>query len=182
MGDYVKGLVFNLLEEVVSAEYGAETWDQLLDAAGTDGVYTSLGNYPDEELVRLVSAASAALDTPADDVVRWFGRRTMPLFAQRYPALFERHTSVRTFALTLNEVIHPEVRKLYPGAITPEFTFATTRADGLVMEYRSPRQLCAFAEGLLYGAADHFAQTITVKQPVCVRHGDDHCVLDLVIE
>jgi hypothetical protein len=38
----VKGIVYNLLEEVVSAEHGEDTWDVLVDAAGVDGIYTSL--------------------------------------------------------------------------------------------------------------------------------------------
>ena len=38
----MKGIVFNLLEEVVTEAYGADAWDSLLDAAGLDGAYTSL--------------------------------------------------------------------------------------------------------------------------------------------
>jgi hypothetical protein len=52
----MKGIVFNLLEEVVRRAYGEDTWDTLLEAAGLDGVYTSLGNYPHEELLQLVTA------------------------------------------------------------------------------------------------------------------------------
>src|SRR5690348_13967944 len=113
----MKGIVFNLLEQIVTAEHGDETWEALLDASGLDGAYTSLGSYPDEDLFALVGAASAALDTPADAVVRWFGRSAMPLFAERYPQLFAEHAGTRSFVLTLNDIIHPEVRKLYPGAI-----------------------------------------------------------------
>ena len=47
----------------------------------------------------------------------------MPLFAVRYPQFFEPHDCTRSFVLTLNDIIHPEVRKLYPGADVPEFDF-----------------------------------------------------------
>lgn len=50
----IKGIVFNLLEEIVSEQHGPDTWDALLDATEVDGSYTSLGNYPDEELLALV--------------------------------------------------------------------------------------------------------------------------------
>ena len=46
----MKGIIFNLLEEVVTQAHGEEVWDQLLDAAQVDGAFTSLGNYPDEDL------------------------------------------------------------------------------------------------------------------------------------
>jgi hypothetical protein len=174
----VRGVVYNLLERLVVRDFGEDTWDALLDASELDGVYTSLGSYPDEDLEKLVSAAASALAMPADDVVVWFGRNALPLFARRYPQLFEPHASTRSFVLTLNDIIHPEVRKLYPGADVPEFDFEL-RDDVLVMGYRSPRKLCSFAEGLLLGAADHYGEHLTVEQPSCMKRGDSQCALEL---
>jgi hypothetical protein len=174
----VKGVVFNLLEQLVARDFGEDTWDGLLAASDLDGVYTSLGSYPDEDLMKLVSAATDALDMPADDVVRWFGRNALPLFAVHYPQLFEPHDSTRSFVLTLNDIIHPEVRKLYPGADVPEFDFEV-REGVLVMGYRSPRKLCSFAEGLLLGAADHYGEQVTIEQPSCMKRGDDQCVIEI---
>src|SRR5258707_15404930 len=112
----MKGIIFNLLEEVVTQQYGESTWEKLLDAAQIDGAFTSLGNYPDEHLFKLVAAASAALHQPPNEIVRWFGNRAIPLLARKYPAFFQKHRSTQAFLLTLNSIIHPEVRKLYPGA------------------------------------------------------------------
>ena len=50
----MKGVVFNLLEEVVTERHGDAVWDTLLDASGLVGSYTSLGSYPDEEMEKLV--------------------------------------------------------------------------------------------------------------------------------
>jgi len=174
----MKGVVFNLLEQLVARDFGEDTWDALLDASRLDGVYTSLGSYPDEDLVKLVSAASEALAMPADDVVSWLGRNALPLFAGYYPQLFEPHDCTRSFVLTLNDIIHPEVRKLYPGADVPEFDFKS-RDGVLVMGYRSPRKLCSFAEGLLLGAGDHYGERLTIEQPLCMKRGDDQCVLEI---
>lgn len=175
----MKGIVFNLLEEIVVREHGEDTWEVLLDSAGLDGVYTSLGNYPDADLMALVVAASDALGLPPDDIVRWFGRNALPLLAVRYPALFEPHGDARAFVLTLNEIIHPEVRKLYPGAETPAFGFDASQPGKLTMDYRSSRRLCAFAEGLLLGAGDHFGQTVEIDQPLCMNRGDDRCLIEI---
>ena len=46
------------------------------------------------------------------------------------------------------------------------------------MGYRSPRKMCSFAEGLLLGAADHFAERLTIEQPFCMKRGDPQCVLE----
>jgi len=174
----VKGIVFNLLEQVVARDFGEDTWDALLEESGLDGVYTSLGSYPDDDLRKLVSAASGPLSLPPNDVISWFGRNALPLFAERYPQLFEPHASARSFVLTLNDIIHPEVRKLYPGIDVPEFDFGV-RDELLVMEYRSPRKLCAFAEGLLLGTADHYGERLTIEQPSCMLRGDDRCVIEI---
>lgn len=171
----MKGIVFNLLEESVSAEFGDATWDRLLDDAGLDGAYTSLGSYDDAEIVRLVAVASAALGIPEEDVLRWFGRRAMPLLAKRYPAFFSNHPNTRSFLLTLNNIIHPEVRKLYPGASPPVFDFGTADNDRMVIGYNSARRLCALAEGFMQGAAVHYGEQADITQPECMHHGAAKC-------
>jgi hypothetical protein len=171
----VKGIIFNLVEEVVTDRYGEDTWDALLDAAGLDGSYTSLGSYADEELFRLVEAASAALGVPAGDVVRQLGEGAIPLLVDRYPGFFENFTSAQDFLLTLNDIIHPEVRKLYPGAEVPDFDFDVSEDGVLVIGYRSPRRLCALAEGFIIGAARHYGEHVEVSQSQCLLHGDEQC-------
>ena len=175
----MKGIVFNLLEEVVSREYGEDTWDDLLEEAGLDGSYTSLGNYDDQQLLALVGAASEKIGLPAGDVVRWYGRSAFPALAGRFQPLLEPHEGVRSFALALNDIIHPEVRKLYPGATPPTFTFDTSSEERLVMGYDSERRMCAFAEGLLLGAGDYFQETVTIEQPECMHKGDERCRLEI---
>lgn len=175
----MKGLVFNLLEDLVRRDHGDAAWDALLDASGVSGVYTSLGNYPDADLYRLVGAASQALGADAADIVRWFGREALPLLAARVPEVFRPHTSTRAFVLTLNDIIHPEVRKLYPGADVPDFDFETSDSGHLRMTYRSHRRLCTFAEGLIEGAARYYGERVEIAQPMCMHRGDAACVLDI---
>lgn len=173
----MKGIVFNLVEELVSREHGEATWDTLLEAADLDGSYTALGNYPDEDLGKLVAGALAALNKPSDVIIRWFGRNALPLLHRRYPEFFEPHGSARDFLLTLNDIIHPEVRKLYPGADVPVFVFDTPSDDVLVMGYRSLRKLCSLAEGFIEGAADHFGEEVEIEQSQCMNRGDHECVI-----
>lgn len=173
----MKGVIFNLAEEVVVGAYGEDTWDALLDAAGLDGSYTSLGSYPDEHLFAIVGAASSLLGVPAHSVVRTIGEGAMPLLADRYPVFFTPHTSTRSFLLTLNEIIHSEVRKLYPGADVPEFQFDDSDPERLLITYQSARKLCALAEGFIVGAARHYGQTASIDQPVCMHRGAEACVL-----
>jgi Haem-NO-binding len=175
----MKGIVFNLLERAVSDRYGEDVWDSILDAAAVDGAYTAVGTYPHEQLGAIVAAASKALDVPPDDLIRWFGRAAMPMLAEQYPAFFEGHSDTRSFLLTLNDVIHPEVRKLFPGAYAPSFEFDTSVEDELGLSYISHRNLCAFAEGLIEGAADRYGEDVFIEQTSCTQRGDPSCVIHI---
>ena len=174
----MKGVVFNLLEGVVGRHYGPDVWDDLLDAAGLSGSYTSLGSYPDDDIERLVAAAASALSLTRADVLKWFGAEAMADLAKIYPVFFEAHSTTRPFILSVNSIIHPEVRKLYAGAGCPHFLFSE-HEGALVMEYHSPRQLCALVEGFAQGASAHYGETLVFEHHRCVEAGDKNCVFHL---
>ena len=183
----MKGVIFNLLEEVVVSAHGDQAWDDLLDAAGLDGVYTSLGSYDDTDMQRLVSAAGGrAVDVRrrGSPLVRAAGD---PHMVKRWPDYFTAHQHTVPFLRSLNSVIHPEVRKLYSGAYCPHFDFTSHQDGSLLIGYRSPRRLSGLAHGFILGAGDHYGETLTVtssgvharrRQPLSgsrlgVRGGDD---------
>ncbi len=173
----MKGIIFNLLEDVVVETHGERAWDELLDAAGLDGVYTSLGNYDDTQIMGLVSAAGTAFGLPDEDVLRWFGRQAIPGMAKRWPGFFAPHRKSVPFLRSLNSVIHPEVRKLYTGAYCPHFEFTTPPDASLVIGYRSPRRLCGLAHGFILGVGDHYGEELGVRHLECMREGDDRCLI-----
>ena len=173
----LKGVVLDLHEQAVVRDHGEDAWDDLLGTAGLVGAYTTLGSYPDDHLGRLVTHAAIAFGMPAEDVIRWFGREALPLLAASYPEFFTPHTSTRAFLMTLNDIIHPEVRKVYPGADVPWFDMGEAADGAVVMGYTSRRRLCAFAEGLIEGAAAYYAEPVRIEQPTCMLVGDDACSL-----
>ena len=172
----MKGIIFNLVEEAVTARHGEDAWDQVLDKAGVAGVYTSLELYPDEELVALVVAGAELLDTDPGELTRWLGHEASLGLADRYPHFFEPHASTRPFLLTLNDVIHPEVRKLHPNAEPPDFGFDEGDDDALVLTYASRRKMCDLAVGMIDGAATHYRETTQLTHDVCMKDGADACV------
>ena len=178
----MKGIIFNLLEEVAERDFGEGAWDRLLDEAKVAGVYTSLGSYPDAELMALVAAATRLFGRAPADVLRWFGAAALQLMAERYPVFFHGHRSLLTFLPTINDVIHREVRKIYAGASTPDLRFDQISDGHLVMSYASDRGLCMFAEGLVEGAASRFGEDVTIRQPQCLHLGDALCVFDVAFQ
>lgn len=180
-GRTMKGVIFNVVEEAVVAEHSPETWDRILERAGLAGAYTSLGSYPDAELLRIVAVAGDLLETNPDELLRWAGRKAFAGLGGRHPEFARTHIRLRSFLHSVNQVIHPEVRKLYPHSVVPEFD-TTELADGTIrMVYRSPRRLCALAHGLMLGAADHYGEQLAVEQIRCVHRGDEACEFVLSI-
>jgi hypothetical protein len=177
----VKGIIFNLLEEVVSQHHGDAVWDTLLDVTGLSGSYTSLGSYPDEQMEQLVLAASNVLNLPSATVLRWFGQEAMPLLYIRYPVFFIAQKSLYPFILSVNTIIHPEVRKLYAGAHCPNFHFEDAPDGVILMKYSSRRKLCHLAHGFIEGAATHYGEAVDVAHLRCMHEGDPECLLRIAV-
>jgi hypothetical protein len=175
----MKGLIFNLLEDIVRQHHGLGTWEEMLDLSGASGIYTSLGNYSDAEVFALVGAASKILAMQPDDVLRWFGRHAMVALSVRMPEMFNIHASSRAFILNVNRAIHPEVRKLYSGANCPYFNFQDAPDGSITMGYRSSRRLSHLAEGFIAGAAQIYCDTVESRQDKCMHRGEDHCLFVL---
>jgi hypothetical protein len=173
----VKGVLFNVVEDVVVETLPPDSWDGALDHACLGGAYTSLGDYPDRELAAIVDAVSAQTGLSAAEVLRHVGRHGYRHLVERQPDIVADATDLGSLLHQLDAVIHAEVLKLYPDAEVPSFQVTDEGPGRWRVDYRSRRQLCHLAEGLLEGAADSFGTTVAIDQPECVDRGDGHCVL-----
>ena len=172
----------NLVEEAIVAEHGDDTWDSLLDTSGLDGAYTSLGNYPHDDLERLVASGAEVLAVQPRDLSLHLGHVAMQGLAERYPNYLSPHDATVDLLFTLDDVIHTEVRKLYPEATPPDFWFDAPIGNVLVVHYRSVRRLCALAEGMIVGAAAHYQEQVSIAHESCTFDGADHCTLRVTVE
>jgi hypothetical protein len=174
----VRGIVFNVMQDVYEAEFGAAAWDAVLAHGRLDGAYTSLAAYDDAEFAVLVSAAAHVARVSETAVLRLVGRRGFGLLVGRHPQLVEDVSTWSDVLEQLNGVIHPEVEKIYPGAQIPAISVHRS-GQALMVTYRSHRELCALAEGLLYGLGDWYRVELEVMHDPCVRHGAEVCMMEI---
>lgn len=168
----MKGVIFTELAEMVRSRFGLKTLDELIGEinSATEGAYTSVGTYPDQELYDLVAALGRKMELSADELLREFGRYLFGRLASRYPAQVEHASDCFGLLDSLDSVIHPNVQKLYSDAVLPRFTATRVSDDILEMNYQSPRGLLGLAIGLIEGCGAWFEEQLDVQ---VVSHSDD---------
>jgi len=177
----MKGVIFNILEEIVTEHHGPDMWDELLDRANVDGAYTSLGSYADDEFFALAGHYCGLVGHDMATCLGHIGRAMLPHLAALYPEAVEQYPDTLRMLYALNEVIHPEVTKLYPGAIVPVFRCHGVDSSHIVLEYDSPRRLCSLAHGLMLGVGEKFDQPVSVEQSECLHSGDERCLFTVTL-
>lgn len=161
----MKGLVFTEFMEMVEAAWSFDMVDAIIarSQVASGGSYTSVGTYPHDEMIALVSALSAETQTPIPDLVRTFGKHLFGRFAIAYPRFFESSKDSFQFLSGIDNIIHAEVRKLYPDAELP--TFEVEASPGrLTMTYFSDHPFADLAHGLIEGCLAHFGGGVTLQR------------------
>lgn len=175
----MKGVIFNILEEMVITECGMQSWNDILQQLELDGIYTSTESYPDTELFALVNAISEQTGIPTATLTGAYGEFLFTRLAERYPLFIDSQPTLRDFLKSVDSVIHIEVKKLFSNPSLPKFECEDLEDGRLLMRYHSARKLCTLAEGLIRGAAIKYATTIEIEHEVCYHKGNDHC--DIII-
>lgn len=160
----MKGIVFREFIDMVETQFSLEIADTIIAASklSTDGAYTSVGTYPHEEMVDLVSNLSRETKTPVPDLLRHFGRYLFGRFAVVHPEHVRSYTSAFELLRRLDGNIHVEVRKLYNDVELPSFTYEELGDDSMVFTYSSHRRLADFAHGLIEGCVTHFGEDMNI--------------------
>lgn len=154
----MKGMIFTEFLDMVEGSFGLAVKDRVIAAAGGahDGAYTAVGNYDHREMVAMASELSAISGMSLHELFIAFGHHAFGIFVQHYGQFFEKATTAMEFLAHVESYIHVEVRKLYPDAELPSFTYPPAAAGELVMDYRSPRPMAAFAEGLVRATIKYY--------------------------
>ena len=171
----MKGVVFNIFESFLNEVGGEDFFDDLLDEVEleTKEPFVGPGTYPDADLMTLFIAAVGKLNIPPEDALRSFGKFLFGQLYATHPQYAEGH-NLRSFLLSIHDVIHVEVRKLYPEAVTPDFVYEELTDNKLKMTYQSPRRLWHLASGLIEACSEQFNEAIELEME-CSSTDQDTC-------
>lgn len=161
----MKGVVFTEFMSMVKNQFGADMVDTLITKTNLShkGAYVADGTYPHQEMVSLVTVLGKETNTETGDLLIAFGKYLFTHLVKLQPQFAENSKNPLEFIASVDEIIHVEVRKLYPDAELPRFLTVEKSDNKLVMDYVSKRKMELFGYGLMQGCADHYNQPIKIE-------------------
>lgn len=161
----MKGLMFTEFMEMVEARWSLDMVDSIIKHShvASGGAYTSVGNYSSQELEDLIKTLSVQTNTSVDELVRTFGRYLFGSYAKSHPYFFNGITDGFLFLSGIEDVVHAEVRRIYPDTELPTFEVESS-PDRLTMTYFSERPFAELVHGLIEGCFTHFQQQATIER------------------
>lgn len=170
----MKGVVFTEFMELVESQWGLDMVNQLVDevSPNSGAAYTSVGTYDIQELLDYVNVLSNRTNTPQADLVKAFGTFLAGSFTKKFNAFFEGAKDSFELLKQVENHIHVEVRKLYPDAELPRFSFHEPDKQTLVLHYQSSHFLPDLAQGLIEGTAKYYGENFTINRDTQTADGE----------
>lgn len=174
----MKGLVFNITEKYITATHGEDVWFKSVKETGRDPLepFVGPGTYEDSELVAIIGACCTMVGQSIHRFLFELGRFSFKQLANRHPEFLAGYTHPKPFLLSVNDIIHVEVNKLYQHAYLPSFKYKNEASDELIIIYHSKRKLYDFMEGLIAGVSDYFNIGINTTKNIYEESGAEHCI------
>lgn len=162
----MKGLIFTEFLEMVESKWGLSTVDSIIGNAGlpNKGSYTAVGTYPHGEMVRLVVALHEQIHVPVPELLKVFGECLFDSLSKNYGYMMAGESDSLTLLQNIEDVIHVEVKKLYPESNPPMFDGERLDHHTLRLHYKSHRSMADVAEGLILGCGKFYKDELSIER------------------
>ena len=178
----MKGVIFNALEDFTDQNFGEDQFQGVVDSVDleTKEPFVGPGTYPDGDLLKIVGKILEVKSLKLDWALREFGKFLFPKLISINESYAKDSKGIIDFLQRVDSIIHIEVKKLFPGAVTPTFIYSDITENSLKIKYISERQFCFLMEGLILGASEYFNEPIEYEQIEC-HHTDktEHCLFQI---
>lgn len=178
----MKGIIFNMLEQFIIETTDIDTYEEILDECqfSTAEPFIGPGTYPDADLMQIVGKTVEKLQIPLPDVLHAFGKWGFAKLAVKVPEWLTQFDHPKPFLMTVENIVHLEVRKLYQDAQPPHFTFEDPAPDQLIIHYVSGRHLYDLMDGLIDGVGEYFSVPIRFERNITrAKDGCERCTYHL---
>lgn len=162
----MKGIVFTEFLEMVETNYSPAILEDMIARAKLEsgGAYTSVGAYPHTELITLATALSDITGDTVRSIIHAFGSAMFQSYMRHHANFFDDQTSTFQLLEQVENYIHKQVKKLYPGARPPQFDIECHTAQRFTMVYRSSRPFADLCEGLILASLRHYGEKVELRR------------------
>lgn len=169
----MKGIVFTEFLEMVEQEFGLEVLDTIITKSElpSGGSYTSVGTYDFFEMQRLLGNLSEDTNIPVNDLLYAYGKFFFATLVSNHRDIFSLYSSPLTMLASIENHIHVQVRKIYPGAELPTFKIIKQEENYLEMMYYSERSMYIFAKALMDKTFEHYHENSKIHLEMLKEDG-----------
>ena len=169
----MKGIVFTEFLEMVEEEFGLEVVDSIImkSKLSSEGVYTSVGTYDFFEMQQLIVNLSKEIGIEVNDLIYAYGRYFFSVLLRHHPNIFSLYSDPISMLASIENHIHVEVRKIYPGAELPTFKIIKKDDNYLEMMYYSERSMFMFARALMEKTFEHYDSSYNIDLELIKEDG-----------
>ncbi len=171
------GIVNKAIQDLVTENYGAQNWENILERSGIDeDFFISSEAYDDDITFKLAFAVSEEMNMTVSEVLIAFGEwwivRTS---TEKYGALMKSGgTNLSEFLVNL-PLFHNRIMLIYPKLTPPEFKVSQISENSIHLHYFSKREgLQEFVRGLIQGLGIMFKTPTTINLIQTRDLGDSH--------
>lgn len=175
------GVVHKTLEEYVVDRSDEEAWEHIVEEAGVEAtLYLPVSTYDDDEFEAILETLARHAVGDRRGIERGFGRRLAPELLSTFGA----HVPGDWGLLELLDGIDAVLRSVETGTKAAALPSVSARREGggAVVTYRSEREYCGIAHGVLEGLVEAADATGTVSKRTCVDDGADACTYLVSLE
>lgn len=164
----MRGVVFTEMIEFVEEALGFEVADKMIEKAhlSNHGAFSQGGNYPFNQMVKMLTALSEITKKPPQELLFLFGQHLFSILVKLYGKDIKNANSALDFIDSVEEYVHVEVKKLYPDAELPKFLTETKNDNSLILIYESEKRLEDFARGLITACGEYFNEPLNVETSI----------------
>lgn len=177
----MKGIIFNITEDFISDKWGEDTYDQIVTdlQLETKEPFVGPGTYPDEDMLMIIKNAIEVTRSEPQQFMKDLGFYSFFKLVAHSPQFAVPYTHPKDFLMSVETIIHVEVKKLYKDAYTPTFIYQDLAPDKLIITYFSKRRLYSLMEGLINGVGSYFKTPIQQTHTIYTKDGKEYCDFEL---
>ena len=174
------GLIMNQLRLFTQSTGQSGDWDRVCQLSGIPtGNYKLAENYADDQTFAVIGHLCEIRRISSQSLLEEFGEFIVPALIRIYGALLNPDWNILEILENTEAVIHCVVRARALGSSPPVLDTTRISETEVHVLYRSPRQLCALARGIIRGIAVQLGESVLIQDLKCMHLGDPECVISV---